>query len=175
MNYLVTGGAGFIGSNFIQYLLEQDEFEVSKVVNLDKLTYAGNLNNLTSCEKDARYDFVEGDIGDGELVARLLLKNGINAVINFAAESHVDRSIDAPETFFETNVMGTLKLIDVCKRHWMASKEHGLPFRFHHVSTEEVYGSLTKVIPMSRIVHILLLRHRVIILFERTITLMECR
>jgi dTDP-glucose 4,6-dehydratase len=141
-NILVTGGLGFIGSNFIRLLLSQDK--VNTVVNLDLITYAGNPANLSDIEEDPRYFFVRGGIGAGGLVNRLMEEYKIDAVFNFAAESHVDRSIDSPEPFFKTNVMHTLSLMDSIKKYWQK-----LPlsprdsFRFVHVSTDEVYGSLS--------------------------------
>ncbi|MDA0836713.1 MAG: dTDP-glucose 4,6-dehydratase [Planctomycetota bacterium] len=132
MNILVTGGAGFIGSNFVRYILEEhDEF---KVLNLDKLTYAGNLENLKEVEANQNYEFVCGDICNADLVSLLLRQHSISAVINFAAESHVDRSIAGAAEFVQTNVQGTLNLLD-------RAKEHGID-RFLQVSTDEVYGSL---------------------------------
>ncbi|HEY5227527.1 MAG TPA: GDP-mannose 4,6-dehydratase, partial [Opitutaceae bacterium] len=110
MNLLVTGGCGFIGSNFIRQVLASSG--TAKVVNLDKLTYAGNPANLADIAADARYSFVHGDIGDEALVSRLLAENAIGYVVNFAAESHVDRSIDSPEPFIQTNVVGTLRLLN---------------------------------------------------------------
>ena len=142
MRLLVTGGAGFIGSNFVlQQLAERSDVE--RVVNLDLLTYAGNLANLGAVEKDERHVFVEGDIGDSELIAKLLAEHAIDAVLNFAAESHVDRSIDGPEAFVQTNVVGTLRLLQTTRAYWNtlpADKKSA--FRFLHVSTDEVYGSL---------------------------------
>ena len=141
MRVLVTGGAGFIGSNYVLQALA--DAKVSVLVNLDKLTYAGNPANLATAEYDPRYRFTQGDIGDRELVKELLERNEIEAVMNFAAESHVDRSIDGPEAFVQTNVVGTLRLSDTVLRYW-----RGLPegkkekFRFLHVSTDEVFGSL---------------------------------
>ncbi len=141
MRVLVTGGCGFIGSNFVLGVLGDGAPE--RVVNLDKLTYAGNPANLAAVAGDPRYAFVQGDIGDRGLVSALLRTHRITHVVNFAAESHVDRSIDSPEAFFETNVVGTLRLLDESRRYW-----RGLPpaerssFRFLHVSTDEVYGSL---------------------------------
>ncbi|SVC07396.1 uncharacterized protein METZ01_LOCUS260250, partial [marine metagenome] len=116
---------------------------MERVVNLDKVTYAGNPENLVDLEDDPRYVFVQGDLANGGLASRLLAEHGIGAVVNFAAESHVDRSIDSPEPFFETNVIGTLRLLDVARRHW-ADRPEGErdAFRFLHVSTDEVYGSL---------------------------------
>jgi len=143
MNLLVTGGAGFIGSNFIRQRLLDPASAPARIVNLDALTYAGNPANFADFVSDHRHVFVHGDIGDTALVDRLLSQNQIDAVVNFAAESHVDRSIDSPEAFFQTNVIGTLRLLNCAKRHWL-----GLPeakkdaFRFLHVSTDEVYGSL---------------------------------
>jgi len=142
MSIIVTGGAGFIGSNFVlDWLRQSDE----RVVNLDKLTYAGNLENLASLQGDARHVFVEGDIGDAALVARLLAEHQPRAIINFAAESHVDRSIHGPGEFIQTNIVGTFQLLESVRAFWNglegAAKES---FRFLHVSTDEVYGSLAK-------------------------------
>ncbi len=137
---LVTGGAGFIGSNFI---LDWLAAEGSPVVNLDKLTYAGNLHNLAALQNDARHIFAHGDIGDGELVGRLLREHRPRAIVHFAAESHVDRSIHGPADFIRTNIDGTFRLLEEARAYW-----GGLPsaereaFRFLHVSTDEVYGSL---------------------------------
>ncbi len=143
MNILVTGGAGFIGSNFIRQRLLDDASTVTKLVNLDVLTYAGNLANLADLAGDSRYLFVHGDIGDDILVAKILADHSIDAVVNFAAESHVDRSIDSPEPFFKTNVMGTLRLLNCAKQHWSRLPEpKKSAFRFLHVSTDEVYGTL---------------------------------
>ena len=138
---LVTGGAGFIGSNFIR-MLSQEEHGPS-VVNLDLLTYAGNRDNLSDLETSADYVFVSGDIGDEAQVENLLREHQINGVIHFAAESHVDRSIDSPEPFFQTNVIGTLRLLNACRHYWKDLNENEQKsFRFLHVSTDEVYGSL---------------------------------
>lgn len=149
MNILVTGGAGFIGSNFVRYALKDDAGnQTSKLINLDKLTYAGNLENLRDIGADSRYIFVEGDIADGSLIERLLTEHEIDAVVNFAAESHVDRSIDSPEPFFETNVIGTLRTINEVLKYWRGlegSKKD--QFRFLHVSTDEVYGTLSDTDP----------------------------
>jgi dTDP-glucose 4,6-dehydratase len=139
---LVTGGAGFIGANFVlDWVAQSDE----PVVNLDKLTYAGNLENLASLRGDARHVFVQGDIGDSALVARLLAEHRPRAVINFAAESHVDRSIHGPEDFIQTNIVGTFHLLESVRAYWGglqgAERE---AFRLLHVSTDEVYGSLAK-------------------------------
>ena len=137
---LVTGGAGFIGANFVlDWIAQQDE----GVLNLDKLTYAGNLETLASLEGNPRHVFVQGDIGDSALVDKLLAEHKPRAVVNFAAESHVDRSIHGPEDFVQTNVLGTFRLLESVRGYWS-----GLPadekaaFRFLHVSTDEVYGSL---------------------------------
>lgn len=142
---LVTGGAGFIGSNFVlDWLASRDE----PVVNLDKLTYAGNLQNLESIADDERHIFVEGDIGDRELVSDILAAHAPRAIINFAAESHVDRSIDGPEAFVATNVFGTFRLLEAVRSHWSALPEaERFAFRFLHVSTDEVYGTLSPGAP----------------------------
>jgi dTDP-glucose 4,6-dehydratase len=137
---LVTGGAGFIGANFVLDWIEQSD---EAVVNLDKLTYAGNLANLTSLAGDTRHIFVHGDIGDRALVKRLLLEHKPRAIINFAAESHVDRSIHGPEDFIQTNVVGTFHLLDEVRAYWNGlSVSDQADFRFLHISTDEVYGSL---------------------------------
>jgi dTDP-glucose 4,6-dehydratase len=137
---IVTGGAGFIGSNFVlDWLAGGGE----PVVNLDKLTYAGNLENLAPLAGDPRHVFVRGDIGDRELVAGLLTTHRIRAIVHFAAESHVDRSIHGPEDFIETNIVGTFRLLEVARAYWSALPAGDRDaFRFLHVSTDEVYGSL---------------------------------
>ncbi|HET8744029.1 MAG TPA: dTDP-glucose 4,6-dehydratase [Ramlibacter sp.] len=137
---LVTGGAGFIGSNFV---LDWVAATGEPVLNLDKLTYAGNLENLQSLQGDERHQFVQGDIGDAALVESLLARHRPRAVLNFAAESHVDRSIHAPGTFIETNVVGTFRLLEAVRAYWggLQGAERDR-FRFLHVSTDEVYGSL---------------------------------
>ena len=137
---LVTGGAGFIGANFVlDWLAQSDE----RVLNLDKLTYAGNPENLAALQGDARYEFVQGDIGDAALLAPLLAQHQPRAVLNFAAESHVDRSIHGPEDFIQTNVVGTMRLLQSVRAYWQAlAPAQGAAFRFLHVSTDEVYGSL---------------------------------
>ena len=139
---LVTGGAGFIGANFVlDWLAQSDE----PVINLDKLTYAGNLKNLSSLQGDKRHVFVEGDIGDAALVGELLATHRPRAVLNFAAESHVDRSIHGPEDFIQTNIVGTFHLLEAVRAQWNTLPESEKPdFRFLHVSTDEVYGSLGK-------------------------------
>jgi dTDP-glucose 4,6-dehydratase len=137
---LVTGGAGFIGSNFI---LKQMQDESTSIVNLDKLTYAGNLHNLESIALDRRYEFIQGDIADRDLVRTLLDKHQPSAIVHFAAESHVDRSIRGPEDFIRTNVDGTFALLEETRAYWAALPEQKQKtFRFLHVSTDEVYGSL---------------------------------
>lgn len=142
---LVTGGAGFIGSNFVLDWLAQIG---EPVLNLDKLTYAGNLRNLASLDGDARHVFVRGDIGDTALVARLLGEHRPRAVINFAAESHVDRSIQGADDFIQTNVVGTFRLLEAVRAHWLTLPEtERAAFRFLHVSTDEVYGSLAPDAP----------------------------
>jgi dTDP-glucose 4,6-dehydratase len=142
---LVTGGAGFIGSNFVlDWLAACDE----PVVNLDLLTYAGNLDSLKSLASNSSHIFVQGDIGDAELVPALLAKYQPRAVINFAAESHVDRSIHGPEDFIQTNVVGTFHLLESVRAYWAGLQGDAKPeFRFLHVSTDEVYGSLEKNAP----------------------------
>jgi len=148
MNILVTGGAGFIGSNFVRQRLTEKGSPLRKLVNLDALTYAGNPANLADLASDPRYVFAHGSIGDEALVARLLSEHDIDAVVNFAAESHVDRSIDSPEPFIQTNVVGTLRLLNAAKRHWAALNEpRKSAFRFLHVSTDEVYGTLSPTDP----------------------------
>jgi dTDP-glucose 4,6-dehydratase len=137
---LVTGGAGFIGSNFV---LQEMQGESASIVNLDKLTYAGNLRNLESLAAGRGYEFVHGDIGDRGLVRQLLDKHRPGAIVHFAAESHVDRSIRGPEDFIRTNVDGTFALLEETRAHWSALPEaERKSFRFLHVSTDEVYGSL---------------------------------
>lgn len=128
---LVTGGAGFIGSNFIHHVLENRDY---KIVNLDKLTYAGNLENLRDIEKDPRYSFVQGDIADAKLIDALFAKEKFDGVIHFAAETHVDRSIEDSNPFIQTNIVGTHTLLEVARKYNVA--------RYHQVSTDEVYGDL---------------------------------
>lgn len=137
---LVTGGAGFIGGNFVHYILDETD---ARVVNLDLLTYAGNLDTLSGLRENRRHHFVQGDIADPELVSRLLAEYEVDAVVNFAAESHVDRSIDGPSAFIQTNIVGTFNLLDQARAHWAKRDPAGrAAFRFLHVSTDEVYGSL---------------------------------
>ncbi len=138
--YLVTGGAGFIGSNFIIYMLKN--FKDIKIINLDSLTYAGNLNNLKEIESDVNYHFIHGDIRDNFLVNKIFEDFKVDYVVNFAAESHVDRSIEDPETFVKTNVLGTLNLLNCAKKAWYVDGKWKEGKRFHQVGTDEVYGSL---------------------------------
>ena len=141
-NILLTGGAGFIGVNFIRYLLEQKESFSGRVINLDALTYAGNPASLADLEKQCGgtcYFFEHGDICDREFIEKIFAKYNIDTIVHFAAESHVDRSIHGPEAFVKTNVMGTFTLLDVARNIWKDNMEDKL---FHHVSTDEVYGSL---------------------------------
>ena len=141
MSILITGAAGFIGSNFVLNWLEKNK---EKVVALDKLTYAGNLENLKSVEKKSNYEFVKGDIGDSNLVADLLKKYQPRAIINFAAESHVDRSIHGPDDFMQTNIIGTYRLLEEARSFFNTLSEvNKKQFRFLHVSTDEVYGTLS--------------------------------
>ena len=143
MNILVTGGCGFIGSNFIRQRLTEAGSSLEKLVNLDLLTYAGNPANLADLTSDPRYVFQKGDIGDESLIARLLEEHRIDAILNFAAESHVDRSIDSPEPFVQTNVTGTLRLLNAARQYWKSlPHDRRAAFRFLHVSTDEVYGTL---------------------------------
>ncbi|WP_132958775.1 dTDP-glucose 4,6-dehydratase [Rhizobium sp. BK251] len=138
----VTGGAGFIGSNFVLDWFEKYD---EPIVNLDKLTYAGNLENLADVVGDARHHFVRGDINDTNLVSGLLFKYKPRAVVHFAAESHVDRSILGPADFIETNIVGTFRLLEALRAYWAELDDHSkADFRFLHVSTDEVYGSLSK-------------------------------
>jgi dTDP-glucose 4,6-dehydratase len=138
--YLVTGGAGFIGSNFIIYIL--NKYQDIKIINLDKLTYAGNLENLKAIENDKRYEFIQGDICEKQLVSDIFKANDINFVVHFAAESHVDRSIKEPEIFAKTNVLGTVNMINCAKDAWETEEGFKDGVKFLHVSTDEVYGSL---------------------------------
>ena len=137
MNLLVTGGCGFIGSNFNRHRLTEKGSTLTKLVNLDALTYAGNPANLADLASDQSYVFAHGDIGDPALVAQLLVDHAIDAVVNFAAESHVDRSIDSPEPFIQTNVTGTLRLLNSAKQYWTKlPAPRKSVFRFLHVSTD---------------------------------------
>ena len=148
MTILVTGGAGFIGSNFILDWLAAPDTQGEAVVNLDALTYAGNLQNLSALQGDARHAFVHGDIGDRALLDKLFAEHRPRAVLHFAAESHVDRSIHGPGAFMKTNVEGSFTLLEATRAHWQALPEgEKAAFRFHHVSTDEVYGSLAPDAP----------------------------
>jgi len=144
MNVLITGGAGFIGSNFVPYFLETNKD--LKVVNIDSLTYAGDLENLKEVENNSNYTFVKGDICDRQLIESLFEEHNFKGVIHFAAESHVDNSISNPDAFIKTNIFGTFNLLDVAKKHWMKGpneiKSGYENCRFHHISTDEVYGTL---------------------------------
>lgn len=138
---LVTGGAGFIGSNFVHSQLKNTE---NRIINLDKLTYAGNPQNLATLTNDPRHVFVQGDIGDSVLLEKLLAEHQPDAIVNFAAESHVDRSIHGPEDFIQTNVVGTFHLLEATRAYWnQLNSKARQSFRFLHISTDEVYGSLT--------------------------------
>lgn len=140
---LVTGGAGFIGSNFIHYMLSK--YSSIEIVNLDKLTYAGSLDNLKTLPASDRHYFVEGDVCDQALVSRLLRDFTIDTVVHFAAESHVDRSITGPGEFVQTNVVGTFVLLEACRQFWQEHCQLDVKkCRFHHISTDEVYGTLSK-------------------------------
>ncbi|WP_035577944.1 dTDP-glucose 4,6-dehydratase [Halomonas sp. TG39a] len=143
MNILVTGGAGFIGSAVIRYLIEQTEHAV---VNVDALTYAGNLESLSSVDSSARYTFEQADIGDAASMANILNRHQPDAVMHLAAESHVDRSIDGPAAFIQTNIVGTYTLLEAVRHYWKglqaSAPEKASAFRFHHISTDEVYGDL---------------------------------
>ncbi|MDO9103970.1 MAG: dTDP-glucose 4,6-dehydratase [Methylovulum sp.] len=142
---LVTGGAGFIGANFVIDWLAQSD---APVINLDSLTYAGNMENLASLQGDARHIFIQGSITDAALVSALLEQHQPCAVVNFAAESHVDRSIHAPEEFIQTNIVGSFRLLEAARSYWNGlSADDRANFRFLHVSTDEVYGSLKKTDP----------------------------
>ena len=148
MTILVTGGAGFIGSNFVLEWFKDVSTGGERVVNLDALTYAGNAENLRSLEGDARHVFVQGDICDRALIDRLLGEHRPRAIVHFAAESHVDRSIHGPGAFIKTNVDGTFTLLESARAHWNTlNDDDQARFRFHHVSTDEVYGSLKPADP----------------------------
>lgn len=140
---LVTGGAGFIGANFVEYLLESDPSV--KIANLDLLTYAGSRDNLRNVESTDRHELIEGDITDAALVNGLFAENEIDTVVHFAAESHVDRSITGPSAFISTNVVGTFTLLEAARSAWSSAGKKDV--RFHHVSTDEVFGSLTESDP----------------------------
>lgn len=148
MTLLVTGGAGFIGSNFVLEWFKDAAVAEEPVVTLDALTYAGNLENLASLEGNAKHHFVKGDITDAELVRRLIAEHKPRAIVHFAAESHVDRSIHGPGAFVKTNVEGTFVLLEAARAYWQSLGDtEKSAFRFHHVSTDEVYGSLKPADP----------------------------
>lgn len=149
---LVTGGAGFIGANFVLDWLKDPNAE--GLINLDKLTYAGNLATLSSLKKDPRHHFVHGDIADRKLVVELLKEHQPRAIVNFAAESHVDRSIHGPAEFVHTNIVGTFNLLECAREYWSGlNDDQKKSFRFHHVSTDEVYGSLSPTAPAFTEIH----------------------
>lgn len=140
-NVLVTGGAGFIGSNFIRYLLATDPAVI--IYNLDMLTYAGSLKNIENLSDPKRHTFIQGDVCDKQLVNDILQRYAIDTIVHFAAESHVDRSIEGPAPFIQTNVVGTFTLLEAARQYWQQQKSWGpTQCRFHHISTDEVYGSL---------------------------------
>ncbi len=139
-NVLVTGAAGFIGVNFVYYWL--DQHPADKVLGLDALTYAGNHNSLVEAEKNPQFKFVHGDIRDQSLIEQLLRDESIDTVVHFAAESHVDRSISGPDAFIDTNIIGTHSMLKAAREVWLEGPQGRVPHRFHHVSTDEVYGSL---------------------------------
>jgi len=138
---LITGGAGFIGSNFVRFLMDTEP--KAHLVNLDALTYAGSLENLRDVKDDPRHTFIQGDICNFKLVSSLISEHGIDTIVHFAAESHVDRSILGPAPFIQTNVVGTFNLLEAARQAWLVEKKAN-GFRFHHVSTDEVYGSLAQ-------------------------------
>ncbi len=141
-NILVTGGAGFIASNFIPFFLESHP--LYRIINLDKLTYAGDISNLNGLEKNKQYQFILGDICDEDLVNDIFIKYKIDAVIHFAAESHVDNSINSPNSFIKTNIEGTFILLEAARKHWLMGNKDNNTHRFFHISTDEVYGSLSE-------------------------------
>ncbi|MHB1221238.1 MAG: dTDP-glucose 4,6-dehydratase [Gammaproteobacteria bacterium] len=146
-NILVTGGAGFIGANFIRYMLENDP--LVKIINLDKLTYAGTLANLKDIPHPERHHFIQGDITDAAFVRHLMNHHHIDTIVHFAAESHVDRSITGPQAFIETNIVGTFVLLEAARHHWIETENADLSKRrFHHISTDEVFGSLQPSDPL---------------------------
>lgn len=139
---LVTGGAGFIGANFIRYVLQHEPDVL--IINLDALTYSGSLENLKILPDEQRHIFVHGNICDHDLVESLFHRYKIDTIVHFAAESHVDRSITNPDQFIQTNIVGTFTLLDCAKNYWINEKNRAEDFRFHHISTDEVYGSLAR-------------------------------
>ncbi len=176
---LVTGGAGFIGSNFVHYWC--DRYPTDRVVVLDALTYAGNRNNLVELEERANLRFVQGNICDRPLIDALLQEEAVDSLVHFAAESHVDRSILGPDAFVRTNVVGTFTLLEAFRHYWLASDQPS-HYRFHHVSTDEVYGSLeptdpgfSETTPMRPTVPTPRLKREVIISFARITTPIVCQ
>jgi len=141
-NILITGGAGFIGSNFVDYIIKSANFD--KIIILDKLTYCGSLENLRESKKDPRFVFIRGDICDKNLVKHIFHQYSVDTVVNFAAETHVDRSILAPETFIRTNILGTFNLLENARKYWEKISPSSSKVHFHHISTDEVFGSLQK-------------------------------
>ncbi|NNJ89707.1 MAG: dTDP-glucose 4,6-dehydratase, partial [Eudoraea sp.] len=139
-NILITGGAGFIGSNFIPYFL--NKYPDYHIINLDKLTYAGDLSNLKEVENYKHYNFIQGDICDEQLVGEVFKNHDISSVIHYAAESHVDNSIQSPNSFIKTNIEGTFVLLEAARKYWSNFRNLNQRNRFHHISTDEVYGSL---------------------------------
>ena len=145
-NMLVTGSAGFIGSRFVRMMLTR--YPTLKIVSLDKLTYAGNLKNLDNLDNSKNHEFIQGDILDATLVRNILVKNNIDTIVHFAAESHVDNSILNPKAFVETNVLGTFTLLEQARQYWLEEKKWDeKECRFHHISTDEVFGSLNQTDP----------------------------
>ena len=140
MRLLITGGAGFIGSALVRHLVQQTKHHV---LNLDKLTYAGNLESLASIQDHPRYQFLQSDIADDQVVGKALAEFQPDAIMHLAAESHVDRSIDGPAAFIQTNIVGTYALLEATRAYWLTlTPERQQAFRFHHISTDEVYGDL---------------------------------
>ncbi|MGV6857573.1 MAG: dTDP-glucose 4,6-dehydratase [bacterium] len=144
-NHLVTGAAGFIGANYVYYWLKT--YPEDKVIGLDALTYAGNRSSLAEAEENPNFSFVHGDIRDQALIEKLLREHNIDTIVHFAAESHVDRSISGPDAFIDTNIIGTHNMLKAAKAVWIDGENGPLPHRFHHVSTDEVYGSLSATDP----------------------------
>ena len=176
-NLLITGGAGFIGTNFVYYWL--NKYPEDHIIVLDALTYAGNKENLSEAQKKSGFEFIHGNILNKALVESLIVKNKIDTIVHFAAESHVDRSIHGPDEFINTNIVGTHVLLKAAKKIWLDRNQQN--HRFHHISTDEVYGSLKPMIhhlqkqrPMLPTHHMLQAKQHLIILFGLTIRLMGC-